>query len=432
MTTDLPWSVNPKDIVILRELYKQKRELAGNPVMEKRRQLWTRLASLNQQRPMILAETQGVPNELVPLSLLRCQEPWARELERNLRELIFRVKEVRDDYVVEPWIEYRWDVTLSNYGVETQLVRGDNEGRLASYHWDPPIQDLDRDFDRLHFRHLSVDRERTLAWKSFLEENFGDILPVRLRGSYWWTTGLTWEAINLIGLEGLMLAMYDNPEGLHRLMALLRDDFLNLLDWCEKETLYTLNNENDYIGSGSIGYTTELPRNGAAAGLPIKTSDLWGLSESQETVGVSPRLFEEFIFPYQLPVIQRFGLSYYGCCEPVHSRIKIIKQIPNLRRISVSPWCDQEIMADELGSDYIFCRKPNPAYISTDRWDEDLIREDIRMTLDIAKGCPLEFAMKDVHTLNNEPWRLGRWVSIVREELVNQGYEPEQALVCNQ
>ena len=71
---------------------------------------------------------------------------------------------------------------------------------------------------------------------------------------------MTWEAIKLIGLEGLMLSMYDNPDGLHRLMALLRDDFIHLLDWCERENLYTLNNENDYIGSGSIGYTTDLPR----------------------------------------------------------------------------------------------------------------------------------------------------------------------------
>lgn len=424
MTTDNLWEVNPADIRILRDLYRQKRDLAEDPIMERRRQQWLRLASLDQHRPMVLAETQGVPDELVPISTLRCQQPWAREMERNLRELVFRVNEVRDDYVVEPWIEYRWEVSIGNFGVETQLVRGNNEGRLASYHWDPPIQDLDLDFDHLHIRQLSVNRERTLTWKSFLEDHFGDILPIRLRGSYWWTTGLTWEAINLIGLEGLMLAMYDNPNGLHRLMTLLRNDFLHLLDWCESENLYTLNNENDYIGSGSIGYTTDLPKNGGANG-EILTSDLWGLSESQETVGVSPRLFEEFIFPYQLPVIQRFGLSYYGCCEPVHSRIKIIKQIPNLRRVSVSPWCNQEVMADELGRSYIFCRKPNPAYISTERWDEDLIRNDVQETLKIAKDCQLEFAMKDVHTLNNEPWRLGRWVSIIREELEKIGYEPE-------
>jgi hypothetical protein len=390
--------------------------------MKERRDLWTRLATwkngsgTQMTRPMILAETQGVLDELVPLSTLRCQEEWARQMERGLLELIFRVEQVKDDWVVEPWLEFGWFISTSSFGVERVLVRGNNEGKLGSYHWNAPIKDLDRDFDQLHIRKMSVDRQKTLAWKNLLEEHFGDILPVRLRANYWWTTGMTWEAINLIGLEGLMLALYDNPAGLHRLMAFLRDDFMHMLDWMEQENLLTLNNENDYIGSGSIGYTKDLPADGWHKDTPVRVQDLWGLSESQETVGVSPRLFEEFIFPYQQPVIERFGLSYYGCCEPVHSRIKIIKQLNNLRRVSVSPWCDQEMIARELGDEIIFCRKPNPALISTEAWDEESMRQDIHTTLRAANGCRLEFAMKDVHTLNNQPWRLGRWVQIAREE----------------
>lgn len=409
------WQGKKKDIRILRDLFKKKRELAEMPVMEERRRLWLDHAGLNSHRPMILAETQGVVDELIPISTLQCEEEWARRLERELRELIFRVEEVADDFVVEPRIEYLWQVKVGNYGVETQLVRGDNQGKLGSYHWDPPITDLDKDFDRLHFRSLEVDREGTLAWKSFLEENFGDILPVEQRGMYWWTSGLTWDAINLIGLQPFMLAMYDNPRGLHRLMALLRDDFMNMLDWYEQEGLLHLNNQNDYVGSGTVGYTAELPRDGHTPGQPVRVSDLWGLSESQETVGVSPTMFEEFILPYQEPIARRYGLLYYGCCEPLHTRIRAIKKLPNLRRVSVSPWCDQEKMVLELGKDYIHCRKPNPTLISTERFDEDIIREDIRKTLRITAGCPVELVMKDVHTVKDQPWRLGRWVELARQ-----------------
>jgi hypothetical protein len=150
---------------------------------------------------------------------------------------------------------------------------------------------------------------------------------------------------------------------------------------------------------------------------------MWGLSESQETVGVSPAMFEEFVFQYQVPVISRFGLSYYGCCEPIHSRIKIIKRLPNLRSLSVSPWCNQEIMADELGANYVFCRKPNPTLISTEHFDEDAIRDDIHATLKAVGGrCALEFAMKDVHTLCGHPDRLGRWVDIARRVCRDAGY----------
>jgi hypothetical protein len=318
-----------------------------------------------------------------------------------------------------------WDIETGDFGLQTELVRGQNEGKLGSYHWDPPLKDLDRDFNRLHFRALSVNREKTVVWKNFLEEHFGDILPVVNRGMYWWTTGLTWTAINLIGIEPLMMSMFDNPSGLHRLMAFLRDDFMHYLDWFESEHLLPLNNEDDYVGSGSIGYTTDLPANHRQPGAAVKTNDLWGLSESQETVGVSPVMFEEFIFPYQVPVISRFGLSYYGCCEPIHTRFHIVKRLNNLRRVSVSPWCHQEKMAALMGQDYIFCRKPNPTLISTDIYAEEAIKDDLRTTLRAAGHMPLELVMKDVHTLRDQPARLGRWVTLAREVCAEFGFDAQ-------
>ena len=419
------WPVIESDIAILRTLWQRKAEIAGDPVMERRKQLWLRHAGLDSQHPMILAETVGVLDEVMPRSELRCEAPWARTMERSLRELVFRDEHVRDDSVVEPTIDYGWFITIGDFGVAPEMERGQNEGKLGAYTWDPPIKDLDRDFDKLHWRVLHVDRERTAAWADFLESHFGDILPVRLRASYWWTTGLTWSAINLIGLETLMMAMYDNPEGLLRLMALLRDDFLHLLDRFEEETLLSLNNRSDYVGSGTQGWTDELPQPDWTPGDPVRVQDIWGLSESQETVGISPAMFETFIFPYQLPVISRFGLSYYGCCEPVHNRWHVIRRIPNLRRVSVSPWCDQTQMADALGEDYIFCRKPNPTLISTGQFDEAAIREDLRTTLEVTGNCAMELVMKDVHTLNDEPLRLGRWVDLAREVCAEFGYPPD-------
>ncbi len=73
-------------------------------------------------------------------------------------------------------------------------------------------------------------------------------------------------------------------------------------------------------------------------------------------------------------------------------------------------------MAAELGTDVVYSRKVNPAQVSTSIFNEDAIRDDLRKTLDIARGCRLELIMKDVHTVNNDPRRLPRWVEIAREE----------------
>jgi len=410
-------SYNKTDLQILRELGKRVREVAESPVMNERRRLWRKHNDLESERPMVLIESGGLFNPLIPASAYRCTGDWAKSIEYGLVFTLAACEHVNDDSVVEPYVSYNWQVSLSNYGVQVEIQRGDNDGKLGSYRWEPAIKDIDAEFGKLHPRTFSVNREATMKQKEMLEEVFDGVLGVRRRGMNWWTMGMTWPAIDIVGLEGLMMLMYDNPEGIHRLMTFLRDDHLAVIEWYEKEGLLTLNNENDYVGSGSLGYTEELPQPGRAEGDQVKLKDLWVLSESQETVGVSPQMFAEFVFPYQLPVINKFGLSYYGCCEPVHSRWPILKQIPNLRKVSVSPWCDEKIMAEALGRDYVFCRKPNPELISKESFDEDAIRQDIRNTLEIARGCNLEIVMKDVHTVAGRPERPGRWVEIAREEI---------------
>jgi hypothetical protein len=148
----------------------------------------------------------------------------------------------------------------------------------------------------------------------------------------------------------------------------------------------------------------------------VRTCDMWGFAESQETVGVSPEMFAEFIFPYQLSLLSRFGLNCYGCCEPLDARWHIIKQIPNLRRISVSPWASISKMAEYLQDDYIFSMKPNPSLLAMESFDEGLIRRVLRQSMREAAECRLEVIMKDNHTLRGDPNRAVRWVEIALEE----------------
>ena len=411
------YALSQHDVDILRQLAHRQVEIAQSPVNLERKALWYKHDIGTGGRSMILVEAFDVRDEVLPLpdSVLECEEPWARRVEGRLRFEIYQFDVLKDDHVVEPYYNINWRVQVSDYGVQPVGYTADNYGRMSSMRWDPPIKDLDKDFDKLHPRTYSVDREATLARKERLEKVFGDILPVRIRGPFWWSMGMTQTAIMLHGLENLMLNTIGNPDGLHRLMTFLRDDYIAYAEWLEKEGLLSLNNENDYIGSGSMGYTHDLPQPGSKPGTPVRMKDQWLLLESQETVGVGPKQFEELFFPYQLSIAEKFGKCYYGCCEPVNNRWHILKRLPNLARVSVSPWADEDFMAQELGRDFVYSRKPHPALISTEQFNEDAIRADIRKTLTVAKDCRVEIIMKDVHTLNNEPWRFPQWVEIVRE-----------------
>ena len=409
--------VSPADVSILRTLVTRVRDIAYSEQNLERKERWLNHNALRPGKPMVIAELGGLGSngELPVEPLLVCRDPWARNMERGLRSTIYQFDHIKDDWVVEPFLQCNWAVDMGNYGVEARHQSGSHDGVMGSYVWEPPLKNLKEDLTKLKQRQFSVDREGTLASKSHMETLFGDILPVRIRGNFWWTMGMTIDAIGLIGLEQLMLYMVDDPEGLHQLMKFLHDDHMALATWLEKENLLSLNNENDYIGSGSVGYSDELPAPDFSG--HVRFCDLWCLSESQETVGVGPEMFQEFIFPYQKSIVERFGLSYYGCCEPVNNRWHVVKQINNLRKVSVSPWCDEAFMARELGSRYVYCRKPNPTQVSTDRFDENAIREDLATTIRHTRqhGCILELVMKDVHTVQRQPERLARWVQLARE-----------------
>ncbi|MBT3273007.1 MAG: hypothetical protein HN368_07625 [Spirochaetales bacterium] len=421
-TPEVVTNVSAADRDVIRRLANRKMEIASDPVNLERKALWYKHNGLESSRPMVLAEVQGCMDELFNAGHIKteCTSPWAQSVEVKLKQEIYEFEVLRDDHVIEPYLNVNWIVNTTNHVDESELHIDipDTDGRLGARRWDPPIKDIANDFEKLQAREYSVSRSATAALHSGLEKLVGDIVPVRIRGAYWWTLGMTWSAIDLIGLENLMMFMYDDPAGLHSVMQFLLDDYTAYGAWLEKEGLLTLNNENDYIGSGGMGYTTELPRaDGEPA--PIERSDLWALVESQETVGVGPDQFEEFVFPYQEKIAAQYGLCYYGCCEPVNSRWHVLKRIPNIRSVSISPWADEEFMAEALSDNYVYSRKPQPTMISTDKIDESYIRNDIRHTLDVAKGCNVEFLMKDVHTLAGKPERLARWVEIIREEIDN-------------
>ena len=244
---------------------------------------------------------------------------------------------------------------------------------------------------------------------------FDGILRVELYHPWWWSLGLTMQYIYLRGLENFMLDLYDNPDGVHRLMAFLRDGTLHFLDKLEQKGWLTSNIGNYYVGSGGFGFTDAIKHKTK----DVKCSDMWGFCESQETSSVSPEMFSEFVLPYQMPILDRFALNCYGCCEPLDGKWKYIRNIKNLRRVSVSRWADKAKMSEALGKDYIYSYKPNPSYLALKNIEEEEVRKELRSVLQLAKqnGNRLELIMKDTTTLGGSGKNLYRFSQIAKEEI---------------
>jgi hypothetical protein len=402
--------ITPKERAILRRLADQVAELAARPIEQKKRDLWYRHNALEATRPLIFCNPENGWWEIITSDLLECESVLTRWWEFRLRQEIFWGTQMGDDRVIEPYFDVPHVSSETDWGMHETRIQSQADG---SYVWEAPLKDY-ASLDQLKFPQITIDEGATARLVDQAQSLLGDLLTVRLRTGWWWSLGLTNTVISLRGLEQMMLDMLDQPENLHRLLGFIRDGNLARLDWLESHGLLSLNNDGAYVGSGGFGWTRELPRPDFSG--QVRTLDMWGFSESQETVGVSPRMFAEFILPYQLPILERFGLNCYGCCEPLDKRWSFVKQIQNLRRVSISPWSDCARMAEALGADYIFSLKPNPADLAMETFDEERVRAGLHQDLHQTRNCRVEAIMKDNHTIRRDPQRVIRWVQIARQE----------------
>ena len=403
--------ISDSDREILCQLAEKVAELAARDIEQQKKQLWYKVNALEKTKPIVFCDPENGWNEIITDEQMKCEGELARQWEMTLRKEIFWGESMGDDKVIEAVFNVPYIFSESDWGMHEKIHRTKQEG---SYAWEPPLKDI-TDLSKLHAPIIKVNYDDTELMMETARKTFEGILEVKLKGTWWWTLGMTWTLINLRGLSQIMYDMYDHPDELKQVMGILRDGHLAKLDYLQENGLLSLNTGNTYVGSGGFGFTKELPQKDFDD-KRVRTVDMWGFCESQETVGVSAEMFEEFIYPYQVPIMQRFGINCYGCCEPLDKRWHVVKRYPNLRRVSVSPWADLEKMAEYLEDKYIYSYKPTPVDLAVANMDEDRVADNIRNVLQIAKDCRLEIIMKDNHTLGNNPQNAVRWCQIAQRE----------------
>ena len=407
-------AIPQKDQDILRDLAQQLADIAALPVHKDKAEMWRKLNQLETVRPMVWINEicwheMNVDDELT----LRCSDPECRGHEESLRRALFRWNHFPADYVVDPFVRVPKAVRNTGFGITVQEERSvtDPTSNVVGHKYENQFQ-TDADLDRIRtpaIRHDAAETDRRLA---VAHELFDGLLDVRPWGAdpylSLWDPIATW-----MGVEGALYALVDRPDYMHRLLDRMTAGYLAMLDQLEEQGL--LCGEQSWIHCTGA-WTDELPAAGYDPARP-RTKDLWMFGLAQMLATVSPAMFKEFEVGYASRICERFGLVYYGCCDPLDGRMAEVRMIPNVRKVSMSPWTDQERGAAEIGGDYVFSRKPSPALLAPDRFDADAVRADLAATRDICErhGCPLELILKDISTVRYEPERLFEWARIAME-----------------
>lgn len=397
---------------IVRDLAAAVAELAQLPIQQERYDAWVRNNGLRPNRPMVyMAEAEMPWGEIAaacPDVRCQCQDPDLQAIEGRLRRKLFIARHLETDHVVEGVWWVGKVITGLDFGLPVEEQKVEQAGsEIASRHFEPVLREPE-DVAKIQMPCVRYDEAATRANLARMQELLGDILTVKLAGRRThtfnsWDTVVCWTGIEE-GLTELIL----RPEFCHAIMRRLTDAVLSRMDQMEALGLLDAPNPQATVGSGAAGYTDELPSAGCD-GEHYRYADLWGSATSQIFGEVSPSMHEEFALNYELETLRRCGLTYYGCCEPLHNKMQILGKIPNLRKVSISPWCDTAKALENATRKYVFSHKPNPAVFASDQFSLAAAEADVRHRLDHSGEMNCEIIAKDISTVRGDVQRLIDW-----------------------
>lgn len=408
-----------QDSVILRELANEYMLIACGADQENVWQLHADVNDLCPQRPIVLiSELPWHELNGDGFLTLRCQDPDLQRIEDYFRKTIFQHKYFPGDMMVKPYCPVDKVIRTTGIGVEVkeETLATDRNNGVVSHRYENQFQTME-DVEKLHNPVITYDKAESLRRYEKAAEAIGDILPVKLVGE---PTGyglghVAWDIISTyMSVDNLLYALVDEPEMMHALMGKLTDIFLDTIRQYEEINLLDVDPAYCHSASAASRDLRKTPVDYRH----VTAKNVWGRGLAQILATVSPAMHDEFEIQYAMRAMEPFGLVYYGCCEPLDNKIDIVKKIPNLRKISITPWADINRAAEAVGRDYVISAKPNPANLLYAASEPELIRREIRTLLDACRrnNTPCEILLKDISACAYDLENLVVWNRIAREE----------------
>ena len=407
------------DTRVIRDLASKVAEIASDPINGQKRDMWMRLNGLERVRPLIHVQAidWNIWEELIPPDQLETTDSLCRQHELELRKRLFCWENFRDDRVVDDVIAcpivVHGDIVATGFGLETDIEKPDEPSGAHAFR---PVIVSEEDIDKIQTEpEPSVDWEETERRYERLCDLYDRTLRVEKRGPDFFWLNVMDQFIMWRGIEQMFVDLVERPQWIHAALERITVGHLSNIEQLERLNVLSLGNGNTRLGSGGYGWTDELPQSDFG-GERVRLKDLWARTSTQIfTDGVSPETHDEFAVQYERRLLERFGLSCYGCCEPLDRKMHVVRQIGNLRRVSMSPWVDIGRAAAAVGKDYVYTHKPNPSIVSMHTWDPDLAREDLRDAFEKTRDNIVEVNLQDLHTVHDEPRRLTEWTEMAMQ-----------------
>ena len=405
-----------RDKEIVRELAKQYMEYATD---EKQQRMNQRMKDTNDLKlvrpPVLLDEIPWYQIDINGELTCQCEDKWAQRAETFFRRAIYRRKHFRADTLFEPFfrIKMAYDSTGIGLKLEEEIRRTDGTNHIVSHEYKDALE-AEEALEQVKIPTFTARPDKDEKAMDFYTELLGDSIPVKLCGVGFYYDA-AWDQITKYrGMEPVLWDLYDRPEYLHAIRQRWNEIRIAEFDFIESQLCVDPTFPDLHC---TPSYVSGLAEDGLKA--------TWYRTMAQGFSEVSPEMHDEFDIDYVMQIAPRFAYTYYGCCEPLDNKLEILKKIPNLRKIGVSPWAKEEVMAEQMGGTYVYARKPNPANVAI-KTDAEVILKETEKTVQLCQryGCPAEFVLKDISTVSYRPENLILWAETV-SQVLDQYYGEE-------
>ncbi|HCU34208.1 MAG TPA: hypothetical protein DGT21_01815 [Armatimonadetes bacterium] len=402
--------IDAANMEVLRELAGRYSEIAHLDIQKQRLERYARSNDLEVVRPVVLIDE--VPWGEIRDDALKCVcVPELQWLEGAMRRALYQWEHFQVDTVIPPVFRVGKRSRSTGIGIDVQevCVQGDTGAYISSHRYSDQLA-TDADLDKLHPPEIAYDRDATEAAMEQATAVLDGLMEVELHGHA--VSYHIWDMISVLrGVDALLMDLAGRPDFMHRTL----ERFVEIAEaqFRQYEDLGLLDPDQILLHC-TPACTRDLP--------PVDPSEkasrrhVWGRCSAQIFSAVSPAMHDEFDLAYNQRLFGDCGLLYYGCCEPLDMKVDILrKRFSNLRKVAITPWADAAKAAESIGPDYVLGARPNPAAVAHTEFGAEPVAKEISRYCEVclANRTPLEFVLKDISTIANDPQNLTLWAATV-------------------
>jgi hypothetical protein len=394
---------------VLSDLADEVLALADSPEHLGRRRLWRSLHELNPPRALVSYAMYAHvwEREIAGSASFVHADGLERAIEVQLRARLWKARHIHDDEPVLPTVWLGMPHPPGGARLWGVALCSERSSLLGAYKPVPPIEG-ECEIARIRSPRYEEDREEGERLVREATELVGGKLPIKLHTDELHFGPFEW-VVRMRGMDNLLFDVVDRPDMVHELMGFVTDGMVSY--HMERELAGAVDAE------ASWGFHMYWDHPDDGPGMPAASDrlrDCWAYVHAQSAVSLSPRMYEEFVQPYNERIATLFGRIYYHGCEDLSRKCRTIGRLPNLRLFHVGPWTPVEPVVECLGRSVALEVHSHPTNVLF-AWTPEQVRADLAARHAAAGDVPHVLKLCDVETIGAGPDRIRAWVQSARE-----------------